>query len=116
MDVKSIIDCIDSPGIPGMDPIDDNCGFPASVFLSSNSCLFPAAAAAAAARFAAVNPKFPKPLGPRGNGNGEGKFPNNGFDCGLDGFVCEELFGVSGVVPALNGGNGASKVFLGGAL
>ena len=116
MDVRSIIDCIDKPGIPARVPIGDNDGFATSEGLSSNSCLLPAAAAAAAARFAAVNPKFPKPLCPNGNGKGDGKFPSNGFDGGVDVFVGEALFCVSGVVPVLNGGNGVSKAFLGGEL
>ncbi len=116
MDVKSIIDCIDIPGIPGIGPIGDKDGLVTSFVLSSNNCLFPAAAAAAAAKFAAVSPKFPKPPCPSGNGKGEGKLPSNGFVCGVDVFVVEALFCDKGVVPVLNGGNGVSKAFLGGVL
>ena len=116
MDVRSIIDCIDKPGIPAIVPIGDNDGFDTSEGLSSNNCLLPAAAAAAAARFAAVSPKFPKPLFPNENGKGDWKFPSNGFDCAVDVFVGEALFCVIGVVPVLNGGNGESKAFLGGEL
>ena len=55
-------------------------GFPRSAVLSSNRVLFPAAAAAAAARLAAVKPKLFKPPVPRGNGNGDGNPPRRGFD------------------------------------
>ena len=71
MDVNSIIDCIDKPESPGMDPIGERDGFPDSFGLSSSNCLLPAAAAAAAARFAAVIPKLPNPLCPRGKGKGD---------------------------------------------
>ena len=114
MDVRSIIDCMDNPvDNPGMFPIGDKDGFPASVTLSSKSCLLPAAADARAARLAAFNPKLPKPACPRGKGKGDGKPPRRGFDCVVGGVG---LFGIKGVVPVLNGGNGDSKAFLGGVL
>ena len=116
VEVKSIIDCIDKPAIPGIPPIAGIGCLLESPALSSSRCLFPAAAAAAAAILAAVNPKLPKPPWPKGKGNGEGKFPRSEFDCGADVFAWFVLLVAKGVVPVLNGGNGVSIAFLGGVL